>query len=280
MPPSALPPVDPRQPDAVLRACLEAWHEPGMGPTPDFLREGIQWVVDTFAGQHPDFEPLDTPYHDLAHTLLGTLCLQRLLAAWIRHHPAETAPDPHAVRIATLAILLHDTGYLKARGDTSGTGAKHTRRHVDRSALVAARRLRELGHPEEDVRAVQDMIRRTSPQPDGLRPPFPNPLLRRLGDAIGAADLLSQMADPEYPDKLRLLHVEFLEAERADPDPFSPPVPTDLDAFLQGTPDFWLRVARPRLEDDFGNVHRLLDVPWPGGPNPYLIAIEQNLRRL
>ena len=32
-----------------------------------------------------------------------------------------------------LAILLHDTGYLKKRDDPQGTGAKYTASHVNRS---------------------------------------------------------------------------------------------------------------------------------------------------
>ena len=36
-----------------------------------------------------------------------------------------------------LAILMHDTGYLKKRGDNEGTGAKYTLTHVDRSIQFA-----------------------------------------------------------------------------------------------------------------------------------------------
>ena len=65
------------------------------------------------------------------------------------------------LELGLLAILTHDTGYLKKRGDVGGTGAKYTLIHVDRSIEFAGELM--LGHDfaVEEILAVQNMIRCT-----------------------------------------------------------------------------------------------------------------------
>jgi hypothetical protein len=38
--------------------------------------------------------------------------------------------------------------------------------------------------------------------------------------------------------------------------------------------------VEPRIRDDFHELYRYLNDPYPDGPNPYLEAIEKNLTRL
>ena len=55
-------------------------------------------------------------------------------------HLANTHPQitQRLFQLGVIAILMHDTGYLKKRGDTEGTGAKYTFVHVIRSCAFAA----------------------------------------------------------------------------------------------------------------------------------------------
>ena len=111
-------------------------------------------------GRDPAYERLDTRYHDFEHTLQGVLCLARLLKGWSQAR-TRPAPDERAMRLGLLGMLLHDTGYLKPRGDCDGTGAKYTLVHVERSAEFAGRILRAEALPASDIREVQNMIRCT-----------------------------------------------------------------------------------------------------------------------
>ena len=86
----------------------------------EFVFRVFGWVEDCFAGRHPDFQAIDARYHDLEHTLQGTLCMTRLLRG---RHAAGTQPKltQRLFELGLIGILLHDTGYLKRRDDTAGT---------------------------------------------------------------------------------------------------------------------------------------------------------------
>src|ERR1041385_7819076 len=94
-------------------------------------------ALDCFSGRYQDYQRVDARYHDYEHTLQGTLCMARMLRG---RHLAGAQPrlTQRVVELGILAILLHDTGYLKKRQDTEGTGAKYTVVHVTRSAQFAA----------------------------------------------------------------------------------------------------------------------------------------------
>ncbi|HAB16816.1 MAG TPA: hypothetical protein DCE44_10240, partial [Verrucomicrobiales bacterium] len=99
-------------------------------------------------------------YHDLEHTLQGTLCFSTLL---LRRAEAKARPPlaEDTMQLGLLAILLHDTGYLKHKDDLEGTGAKYTATHVTRSCDFAERLLLARRFTIRQVRAVQNMIRCT-----------------------------------------------------------------------------------------------------------------------
>src|SRR3954469_5404512 len=101
-----------------------------------FISDAFSWANDCFTGKYLDYQPIDARYHDLEHTLQVTLCMARLLRGW---HLAKAIPTltQRMFELGILAILFHDTGYLKKRGDNEGTGAKYPLVHVDRSAEFA-----------------------------------------------------------------------------------------------------------------------------------------------
>lgn len=263
-------------------ACVAAWTSITGNPDRPLLTRAFEGVQKAFAGGHPGYERLDTRYHDLEHTLQGTLCLARLLAAW---HDAAGLPalNDRAVRLGLLAILLHDTGYLKFRGDSAGTGAKFTLIHVQRSADFAGLLLRSQGFPSADIQEVQSMIRCTGVNVDVRALTFEGSLTRRVGCALGSADLLGQMAAEDYVDKLPALHAEFAEAAAAA---YRTPAAEGLSGFqsaqdlIQRTPGFWTHYVLPRLETEFEGVYRYLNRPYPNGPNEYLRLVSLNINRI
>lgn len=277
-------PTNTRDAGAVLRVCGAVWQSITHSPDSEFLVRAFAWLEATFAGDNPAFEPLDTRYHDLEHTMQGTLCLARLLEGW-HQAPGIPALNPRAVRLGLVAILLHDTGYLKRRGDHLGTGAKFTPIHVQRSAEVAAEWLPSQGFSAADIAEVQSMIRCTGVSAEVRTLQFASDLTRRVGCALATADLLGQMAATDYVDRLPSLFEEFAEAA-ARPDPAVPATTVGMQSFrsaaelIARTPEFWRDHVRPRLDGEFEGVHRYLNHPWPEGPNEYLIRIEANLERI
>ena len=243
------------------------------------VRPVLRWVVDAFGGRDAGFHALDTPYHDLAHTLEVTLCLMTLIGRRAARG-VEPVCSEESVRCALVASLLHDAGYLRAKDDTEGTGAKYTVIHVDRSSDLAGTLTRSMGFSDAAARAIQGMIQCTALGVKVSTVAFDTPELGFLGRALGTADLMAQMAAPDYLDKLPLLFREFAEsAQHQERFGRKGQTFTSVEDLLAKTPGFWRFYALPRMQTDLEGVHQFLEHP-DTGRNDYLEAVEANIRRL
>jgi hypothetical protein len=198
-------------------------------------------------------------------------------------HRAQAQPPlmERWFQLGIVGILLHDTGYLKKRDDREGTGAKYTATHVHRSADFAAQLLGDKNFAPAEITAVQNMISCTGVDSEVATIPFQSNLERIVGYALATADLLGQMAAEDYVDKLPVLYSEFAEAARFDRNH------TDFigqfhsaDELVRRTPGFWTQFVWPKLEREFGGLHRFLNDPFPDGPNWYVQRIETNMERI
>jgi len=245
-----------------------------------FVPRIFGWAIECFAGSYADYQAIDARYHDFEHTLQGVLCMARLLRC---RHLAGAQPQltPRLFQLGLLAMLLHDTGYLKKRDDPEGTGAKYTINHVARSAEFAGQLLGEKHFNPVDIRAVQNMIRCTGVDAVLSVIPFQSEAERVAGCALGTADLLGQMAAEDYVDKLPVLHTEFEEATRHAQDKrhFVATFTSAAD-LMRKTPVFWEKYVQLKLNRDFGGLHQFLNDPYPFGPNYYLERIAANMERL
>lgn len=243
------------------------------------IESAFDWAIDCFEGKFADYQAIDAKYHDFEHTLQGTLCLARLLHGY-KQADAEPPLTQKAFELGLLAILLHDTGYLKKRDDLDGTGAKYTLTHVARSAEFAAALLRQKGFSGDEIRSVQNMIRCTGVNANLNAIPFQSELERRVGFALGTSDLVGQMAADDYIDKLEILFLEFEESNRYNNRMAGPEVFTSAADLRRRTPLFWSRYVQPKIERDFLGMYKYLANPYPDGPNEYIQRIEANIARL
>ncbi len=245
-----------------------------------FVPRVFGWTHDFFSGKYGDYQPIDARYHNLEHTLQVTLCMTRLLRG--RHRAAaRPAITQKMFELGLLAILLHDTGYLKKRDDNEGTGAKYTLIHVDRSIEFAAQLLYEKSFAPSEIKAVQNMIRCTGVNVNLAALMFQSEEEKMAGFALGTGDLLGQMAAKDYIEKLPILYEEFAEAYRfgAGNTAFEK-VFESAEDLLRKTPDFWENYVKPRIENDFLGLYRFLNEPYPDGKNCYIERIEKNMSRL
>lgn len=273
------PPVNTKDAVAVEVAAQAAHRALFPSGDPQFVASVFGWTVQAFTGGHPDYLPVDAVYHDLEHTLQGTLCLVQILRT---RHQAESHPviSQRLFQLGLLAILLHDTGYLKRRDDLEGTGAKYTVTHVQRSAEFAAALMTEKGFPALDILAVRNMIHSTGVDAALGRIDFQSEAERAVGLALGTADLIGQMAAEDYVEKLPLLFREFTEAAQFTGDKTSlVGMFSSAQDLTKKTPAFW-DYTRNRLTRDFGGMYRFLNDPYPFGPNHYLERIEANVARI
>ena len=271
--------VDTRDPDAVQREVQAIYTAMYSGGDHGFVARAFGWVRDCFEGRHPGYLPIDARYHDLEHTMQGTIGLAQLLQG---RQAAGAAPPVNAAefRLGLLAILFHDTGYLKRSDDTEGTGAKYTAIHVDRSAAFAEEFLGAKSFPTRRVRHPEhDQMHWRAGRPAGAQ--FRSETERTIGYALGTADLLGQMAADDYLEKLVVLYDEFAEAEKFP----GAPLPASFmfasaDALMRSTQGFWEHFVLPKINDDFRRLYVFLNDPYPDGPNSFVQRIEKNLQRL
>ena len=237
-------------------------------------------AIECFTGHYSDYQAVDASYHDFEHTLQGTLCMTRLLHGWNQAN-GHCPVTERLFQLGIVGILLHDTGYLKKRNDTEGTGAKYTTTHVSRSAEFAGRLLSEKGFSPPDVSAVKNMIRCTGVNAVLTEIPFSSEAEKMVGYALATSDLLGQMAADDYVDKLPILYSEFAEAARFDGDhPGFVAGFKGADDLIRRTPGFWNNFVVPKLERDFRGLYRFLNNPYPDGPNEYVRRIEANMERI
>lgn len=232
-----------------------------------------------YDGEIPPYQASDMAYHDFEHTLQVTLCWARMFLALKTHRPEVPVSYDDFV-LGAAACLLHDTGYLKETDDPTGTGAKYVLIHEHRSCQISRRFLLSLKWPEKAIHVVQRCIASTGPRAviDGI--PFASLTEKTLARMLATADFLAQIADPLYLDKLPSLFEEFEEFDRLRGlSQTERPFP-NLDSLVSSTPKFWYQFVLPRLKVDYDGVYRLLNTPWPDGPNPYLQQAEANIDAL
>jgi len=263
--------------EKVVQATYLAMFPPG---EPTFVPRALGWLKDCFAGKYKDYEASDARYHDLEHTLQGTLCMTRLLHG---RHRADVRPvvTQRMFELGLLAMLLHDTGYLRKKGDLGGTGAKYTLTHVSRSVQFAEQLLDEKGFPLKEIRMVQNMIRCTGLSVNLSLIPFQSELEKIVGFALGTGDLLGQMAADDYVDKLPVLFAEFDESARFYEGKMELTKRfCSADDLIRQTPDFWTHYVVPKINNEFWGLYRFLNQPYPNGPNEYLQRVEANLKKV
>jgi len=167
------------------------------------LRTAFDDAAQLYLGGHPAYCGCDTPFHDLQHVLEVALAMARLMDGYERSRHGGEPLTPVLFCVGALCALFHDVGFLRRRRDRRHAhGAEYTltrvrrsaaflreylaRRGLKRYATAAGRLVHYTGH-EHPVEAIRV---------DGA-------LMRRIGQMLGSADLIAQMADRCYLEKRR-----------------------------------------------------------------------------
>lgn len=269
--------IDTRDYRSVAFGIIQAFHEAYPESNSFYIPRLVNDVKNIFAGKFENLCAIDTHYHDFEHTLQATLCLTRILISRQLRSITPTLTDED-FKLALVAIMLHDTGYLKSKGDREGTGAKYTRIHEQRSCQYAARYLSQFGWDAERIEAVQNMIRCTGPNADIATLNFSRPIEKVLGQAVCTADYIGQMSDPHYVGKLYHLYEEFEESDNYNNIPQKERAFSSFQELLFKTPLFWEKIVLPRMHVECDNMLQFLTLD--DHSSPYLEAIEDNIKEI
>lgn len=227
-----------------------------------------------FEGELPGYRGCDTVYHDLQHTLDITLAFMRLVGGYERRH-ADNPLGPENTKLGLVTALFHDSGYILRDDDDRINGAEYTRTHVTRGAQFMAEYFPTVGLAHM-VAPATTIVHFTGYEvnPDDLE--VDKPVHRIIGQLVGSADLVAQMADRCYLEKCRdRLFTEFVLGglvETTVPDE-EKTYQSGLD-LLKKTPAFFDN-AFARLDGPLDGVYRYFS-DWFGNGDPYTESIQQN----
>ena len=177
------------------------------------LQRAFRDAAALYRGEHPDYCPCDTEYHDIQHVLDVTLAMSRLMDGYQRGRGNGEEPlTPELFTVSVAAALFHDFGYLRRRRDRRHRyGAEYTLNHVSRGAAFLRRYVRGLGLAEELSRFAGALLHFTGYERAAEAIRLPGGLPRRLGQMLGTADIIAQMSDRCYLEKCRdRLYPEFV----------------------------------------------------------------------
>lgn len=244
--------------------------------SPDFdavpVGSAFKATVNLFNGKYPGYRACNTEYHDLHHTIDTFLAMVRLIHGAVLD--GETFTD-RQILLGLVAALLHDAGYIQEEHDTEGTGSKYTTSHVQRSMNFLEGHGSEFGLSYEEIVEGRAIILCTDLSVDISTIEFASAKGKMLGKMLGSADILAQMADRIYLEKLMFLYHEFKEAGIAD-------YKSDVD-LLRKTLAFYDFIAR-RLKTTLDAIDRFMSshfaLRWGIKENLYHVAIEKQKKHL
>ncbi len=202
----------------------------------------------------------DAPYHDVNHTIGVTLVGQEILKG---KHLREGGVSPRDWLQFTVSLLCHDIGYVRGvcRHDRDGryvintqnesvslapgaTDAALTPYHVERGKIFVRERFGT--NAAIDVETICANIEYTQfpvPEANGNDIESDYPVLLR------AADLIGQMADPNYMRRISELFMEFQETGTNAKLGYR--TSADLRA---GYPKFFWSMVRPYIDVGLRNL--------------------------
>ncbi|MDA8257316.1 MAG: hypothetical protein M0Z99_17090 [Betaproteobacteria bacterium] len=238
-------------------------------PGHDLARIGAAFsLLDrAFAGKLPGYQKLKTLYHNRTHTNEVVLCSARMLHGL---HLAGQGVDGDHIDAALIGALMHDIGYLMSDEEASGTGAQFTASHVMRGVEFSRQHLSDI--PPDLLDSITKVIMLTDHRkhPDWVK--FDSLQQQRAAYATATADLIGQMANREYLERVLLLYFEFEEAQLGG---FA-----DIHDLLEKTTAFY-RMTKGRLDQDLHgmsvNLARHFDAQQGADRNFYQESIDRNL---
>ncbi len=242
------------------------------------LQRAFADLSQMYHGKHPDYHPCDTEYHDIQHVLDVTLAMARLLDGYQRDRRESSPLSPGYFNVGIVTALFHDVGYLRHRHDHKHRyGAEYTLVHVSRGAKFLRDYLPRIGL-KKHARAASVIIHFTGYERDPLAIRIDDPLMRRVGEILGTADIIAQMSDRCYLEKCRdRLYLEFVLGgitRRKLPDGKMVVIYKSGEDLLSKTPAFFLNSMK-RLDEKLHRAYRYAETHF-GGRNLYLQEMKKN----
>jgi hypothetical protein len=245
---------------------------------PGNLVQAFEDLTRLYRGEYPGYRACDTSYHDIQHVLDVTLAMARLMDGCVRATHADVLTE-RLFRFGIMTALYHDCGYIRHTRDTRHmNGAEYTKTHVARGGRFLEHYLDKVGM-SDFVHAASRTLHFTGYEVpvDKIRV---EPQFRLIGNLLGSADILAQMADRCYLEKCYgRLYPEFVSggiARQTTPEGDERVVFGSAEDLIFQTPRFY-ESAQKRLNVDLAGYCNYVE-KYFGGENLYFTELEKNIK--
>ena len=269
--------IDTTDPTAVAEEVCRIYQDVYQLTNAAHVRQAFDDLARLYRGEHPEYHACDTSYHDVQHVLDVTLAMARLTDGCIRATNAHVLNE-RLFRFGIISALYHDCGYIRHRKDTRhSNGAEYTKTHVSRGGKFLEGYLATVGMADLS-HAASATLHFT-----GYEIPIAHirvdPEFRLVGNLLGSADMLAQMADRCYLEKCyERLYPEFVHgglAREVLPDGSERVIFGSAAELIYKTPAFYAS-AQKRLQEDLRDCGRY-GAEHFGGENLYVTELEKNI---
>lgn len=229
-------------------------------------------IVRLFQGKYSGYTLCHTQYHDLKHTTDTFLAMARLIHGAMLSGEKLTGEQ---VTLGLVCALAHDTGYIQKTDEQQGSMTLESLTDVRRSIAFMDQYKSDHGLSSEVFRHSSVILACTDLSSRIAEIHFPSREIELLGKLIGTADLLGQMADRTYLEKLLFLFHEFRDGGVMGYE-------SELD-LLRKTRDFY-GMSRKRLAKDLAGVNNYMrnhfKLRWNLDRDLYMEALERHIAYL
>ncbi|HSH12588.1 MAG TPA: hypothetical protein VLA15_02530, partial [Desulfurivibrionaceae bacterium] len=252
------------------------------GQVPVLLTALLDDVGGLYRGEWESHEACQTGYHNLGHAIDVALLTARMIAGWNRlQNKAHPKISEELFLTALASAMFHDAGYIKEKGDQLGTGGKFSFNHEDRSMVMATAYLNSHAWPKRSASLAPAIISTTKfNQPLEMDNLFASREEEVIGRMVATADLVAQMADVKYMQRINDLYAELHEAYQFEGEASLQErgykIFASANEMIAGTADFYQSFVLPRLQK-LGRMDQYLVSFFGAGRNPYLENIMANL---
>ena len=247
----------------------------------DVLNKAFHDATTMYSGAFPGFHACDTAYHDIQHVLEVTLAMARLIDGYERSRVGVEPINEQLFRVGVITALLHDIGYLRRLNDEKpvANGAEYTIIHVSRGSQFLREYMPRIGMTDmADIAA--SLIHFTGYERHVNTIQVPSLVHRLLGNLLGSADIIAQMADRCYLEKCRdRLYPEFVDgglATKRDANGKPTLIFSSGKDLVRKTPGFYAG-ATNRLTQDLDNSFKYAERHFRG-QNLYLEELNKNIQ--
>ncbi len=226
-----------------------------------------------FAGRFQGFRESHVKYHDLRHTRNVALATLRLFHGL---HCEGVDLPLDVIKLGLICAYFHDTGMLLTIKDAELSGAAYLKCHEERSIAFTRRYLQENDYPTAYSDNCEAVINCTNLTIEPHDIAFDSLEIKLIGQVLGTADILAQMADRYYLECLPLLYLEQQDAGIQQH-------PSSL-ALMRQTTSFYHEVIEKRLHQAFDRRCDAMRTHfrqwWQVDEDLYLTFIHKNIEYL